>query len=119
MDELKKKPGRNRIRSEFLATMLFGDLLSPSQLDDVIETKLAEYRNELANMEACDMSGSNAGNTFVHGFGISFYRAAITYMEEHSHTVIGGAFLSTPPATSMAKDGGARSEPVTPREAAE
>jgi len=41
MDELKKKPGRNRIRSEFLATMLFGDLLSPSQLDDVIETKLA------------------------------------------------------------------------------
>ena len=119
LDELNKMPGRDRIRSEFLATMLFGDLLSPSQLDNVIETKLTEYRRELANMEACDMAGAGAGNTFVHGFGISFYRAAIAYMEEHSHAVVGGAFLSTPPTTSMTNDGADRSVPVAPQEAAE
>ena len=119
LDELNKMPGRDRIRSDFLATMLFGDLLSPSQLDDVVEAKLAEYRSELTEMEACDMTGATAGHAFVHGFGISFYRAAIAYMEDHSHTVVGGSFLSTPAANSLSEDATSRPQPVTPREAAE
>ena len=119
LDELNKMPGRDRIRSEFLATMLFGDLLSPSQLDDVVEDKLAEYRSKLTEMEACDMTGATAGHAFVHGFGISFYRAAIAYMEDHSHAVVGGSFLSTPSTNSLSEDVTSRPLPVTPREAAE
>ena len=119
LDQLNKMPGRDHIRSEFLATMLFGDLLSPSQLDTVIEAKLAEYRNQLTEMEACDMSGASAGHTFVHGFGISFYRAAIAYLEEHGHTVVGDAFLPTPPARGVAEDQTDRPMPVAPQEAAE
>ena len=119
LDELNKMPGRDRIRSEFLATMLFGDLLSPSQLDTVIETKLAEYRDELAEMEASDMNGAGAGHTFVHGFGIAFYRAAIAYIEEHSHTVVGDALLSTPLTTDLTEHEPDRPMPAAPREAAE
>ena len=119
LDELNKMPGRDHIRSEFLATMLFGDLLSPSQLDTVIEAKLAEYRGELAGMEACDMTGANAGHAFVHGFGISFYRAAISYMEEHGHTVVGDAFLSAGAATDTNEDQADRPLAAAPQEAAE
>lgn len=119
LDTLKKMPGRDRIRSEFLATMLFGDLLSPSQLDKVIEAKLTEYRRELREMEACDMAGASASNAFVHGFGISFYRAAIAYMEEHGHTVVGDAFLPATPVKAATEDGDDQNLRVKPREAAE
>ena len=116
LDQLGKMPGRDRVRSEFLATMLFGDLLSPSQLDNLIEAKLAAYRAELAQMEACDMSDASAGHAFVHGFGIAFCRAAIAYIEEHGHMVVGGALLLTR-STTGATD---RDEPPSaPRETAE
>ena len=119
LDELNKVPGRDHIRSEFLATMLFGDLLSPAQLDKVIENKLSEYRAELEQMETSDMSGASAGHTFVHGFGISFYRAAISYIEEHGHTVVGGALLSRPSATASASNAQHEPAPLGAREAAE
>ena len=93
LDELDKMPGRDRIRSEFLVTMLFSDLLSAARLDELIEARLAECSADLARLEACDMSGASAGRAFVHGFGIASYRAAIAYMEEHGPTVVGSALL--------------------------
>ena len=119
LDELNKVPGRDHIRSEFLATMLFGDLLSPAQLDKVIEKKLSEYHAELEQMETSDMSSASAGHTFVHGFGIAFYRAAITYLEEHGHKVVGGALLSRPSATVSVSAADDELVPIGTREAAE
>jgi len=119
LDELNKVPGRDHIRSEFLATMLFGDLLSPAQLDKVIEKKLSEYHAELEQMETSDMSSASAGHTFVHGFGIAFYRAAITYLEEHGHKVVGGALLSRPSATVSVSAADDELVSIGTREAAE
>ena len=39
------------------------------------------------------MSNASPAHAFVHGFGIATYRAAIAYIEEHGHVVVGSALL--------------------------
>ena len=93
LDELAQMPGRDRIRSEFLATLLFGELLAPAHVDRVIAARIAQYREALAAMEACDLGRVTPGHAFVHGFGIAFYRAAVAYLEENRHLLVGETLL--------------------------
>lgn len=93
LDDLAKMPGRDRIRSEFLATLLFGDLLAPGHIDRVIARRVAGYREAIAAMEACDMKGTTAGHAFVHGFGVAVYKAAVDYLEENRHMLVGETIL--------------------------
>jgi len=94
LDELTTMPGRDRIRSEFLATLLFGELLAPAHVDRVIAARIAEYREALAAMEACDLDRITPGHAFVHGFGVAVYRAAAAYLEENRHLLVGETLLN-------------------------
>lgn len=94
LDQLATMPGRDRIRSEFLATLLFGELLAPAHVDRVIAARIAEYRKALAVMEACDLAQITPGHAFVHGFGVAVYRAAAAYLEENRHLLVGETILN-------------------------
>lgn len=98
LDELMRMPGRDRFRSEFLATMLFADLLPARHLSDVIDKRIAEYRQALAEARACPTEGIPIGYRFVAGYGEAIYSAAITYLEEHRHLLESHALLGTPRA---------------------
>lgn len=98
LDELMRMPGRDRIRSEFLATMLFADLLPARHLSDVIDARVAEYRQALAELRTCAADHEPIGHRFVAGYGEAIYGAAITYLEEHRHLLESHALLGTPRA---------------------
>ena len=99
LDELMDPPRRDRVRSEFLATLLFGQLLPPRHLEQIIDDRLALYREWIAHMEAKTPETTAAGPAFVLGFGLAVYRAAAEYVDENRHLVEGEALLSHARAT--------------------
>jgi PadR family transcriptional regulator AphA len=75
-------PGPDRIHSDFLATMLFSDMLSPTFIAAAIEDRIAFYRDLLGHLECDHPSTANqGGRDFVHGYAVAICRAAIAYLE--------------------------------------
>lgn len=78
-------PAPDRIHSDFLATMLFSDMLSPTFVAAAIEDRIAFYRDLLSHLECDHPSAVNqSGRDFVHGYAVAVCRAAIAYLESHS-----------------------------------
>jgi len=73
-------PGPDRIRSDFLVTMLFSDILSPDFIDAAVAERIAFY-NELGAVLQSNECGGNAGREFVRGYGMAVCRAAVEYLE--------------------------------------
>ncbi len=107
LDTLTPLPGPDRMRSEFLFTMLFAHLLSPTHISGVIEHRLEIYRNLLEALESGALAallgdfGDPAATAFVSGYGAAMIRASLAYVEENRHLVesaalLGGGRLSVP-----------------------
>ncbi len=78
-------PSPDRIHSDFLATMLFSDMLSPTFVAAAIADRVAFYRDLLGHLECEHPSAINhKGRDFVHGYGVAVCRAAISYLEAHA-----------------------------------
>lgn len=79
-------PGPDRIHSDFLVTMLFADMLSPTFIASAIEERIAFYRDLLSHLDDCPEGASSERETckdFVSGYGVAICRAAIAYLEAH------------------------------------
>ena len=94
LDELAKPPGRDRLRSEFLAVMMFADLLPARHLAAVIDAKVKSFERQIQDLEACTLESETAGRRFVRGYGIALMTAAIGYIEDNRHLVEGEALLA-------------------------
>jgi PadR family transcriptional regulator AphA len=78
-------PAPDRIHSDFLATMLFSDMLSPTFVAAAIEDRIAFYRDLLGHLECDHPSTVNqSGRDFVHGYAVAVCRAAIAYLESNA-----------------------------------
>jgi DNA-binding PadR family transcriptional regulator len=89
-------PSPDRIHSDFLATILFSDMLSPAFVAAAIEDHIALYRDLLEHLECDHPSDVNhRGRDFVHGYAVAVCRAAIHYLEGHA----GGTKSRAAPAT--------------------
>jgi len=91
-DSLAKPVTPDRIRSDFLATMLFADILPPAKIDDMILDRISAYRGSLSQLE-CDVETDTPGGVFVCGFGKAIYGAAVEYLETHRHEIVGESLL--------------------------
>lgn len=93
LDELQHRPGRDRYRSEFIATMMFADLLQPRHLAELIDQRIAEYQAMLDELrEGC--AAAQGGTAFIAGLGHAMYGAGLKYLEENRHLVEGAALLA-------------------------
>ena len=92
---LRKVPGQDRVRSDFLATMVFAELLPTNYIARVIDDRADTLRESIAHLEdnACGHEGS-PGKRFVNGYGLAVYRAALAYLEENRHLVESEALLA-------------------------
>jgi DNA-binding PadR family transcriptional regulator len=81
-------PDRDRRRSDFLFILFFAQWLSPDRLAQLIDQRIAWYRDCLAQMESCDRPGRPAGEAFVHGLGVAVYRAAADYLEANRERLL-------------------------------
>ena len=78
----------HKIRSEFLATMCFAHLMTPKQVDTVVESRIAETRHylELFNeLEKTCVQDWYQGEKFVLGFGKAVANAILEYIDNNRH----------------------------------
>jgi len=91
--ELATPPVEDRIRSEFLVTMLFADLLPAGYVGELIDQRIAEHGRVLAALTDKSCDGTPA-QRFVAGYGEAMYAAAIKYLQDNRHLVESEALLA-------------------------
>jgi len=79
---LMTNPAPDAVRSDFLFILSFAQYLPPARVEQLINARIAWYREMLTRMEGCT-SEDPAGARFVRGIGIAVYRAAADYLESH------------------------------------
>jgi DNA-binding PadR family transcriptional regulator len=93
--ELRKKPAADRVRSDFMATMIFAELLPANLIARIMDDRIEQHRQAIAHLEevaSCRLT--SPGKRFVNGYGLAVYRAALTYMEENRHLVESEALMA-------------------------
>ncbi len=91
VEELSASLGPDRIRSEFMASMIFAHLIAPERVGEAVEARLADYRDSIEKLEAVEAERLASGSRFVLGYGLAIYRAGLAYLEGHRHLVEDGA----------------------------
>ncbi len=79
---------QHRIRSDFLALMVFAHRLSPEQLSRVFDTRLADIERQIGEIEACVNAedcacGMPPGVAFTAGYGTAVLKAGREYIRQH------------------------------------
>ncbi len=87
-DAVNRPPGADKFRSDFMFMMFFADLMSPADLDRRIADRAAYHRARLEFLQSCT-EAQPPGERFVRNFGVAMHRAALAYVEEHGHELIG------------------------------
>tara|TARA_R110000868_G_C10846685_1_gene760493 strand:- start:100 stop:681 length:582 start_codon:yes stop_codon:yes gene_type:complete len=88
---LEEPPGPDRLRSDFLFTMFFGQLLPARDIDNLISARVEMLNHRLGEMEECRRPDMPGGEAFSLGYGMAIYRAAADYLENHRHELVGAA----------------------------
>lgn len=83
VETLGQPPGPDRLRSDFLFTLLNGDLLPPALLLRTIDSRIAELEEKLRGMSDCGPTGSSPCGDFLHGLGMAYYGAVLAYLREN------------------------------------
>lgn len=94
LDALSKAPRKDRIRSEFLAMLMFSDLLSPSRVAHLVDTRLKELDETITAYADCDDAEMTNSEKFLSGFGMTVYRAERDYLAENRHLLEADALLA-------------------------
>jgi len=89
-DAINQPPAPDRLRSDFLFVMFFSDLLTPGQLDRLIGQRIDHHRGLLSVIDGMDPS--NPTERFVRNYARAIHQAAIDYLENSQHEIVGAAF---------------------------
>ena len=92
--ELSSTPGKDRVRSEFLVTLLFSDLLDVAHIANIIDAKISEYEDCIEGIEQRYDETAAPSDRFVGGYGLAVYGAALKYIQESRHLVEGEALMA-------------------------
>lgn len=88
IESLQESPGHDRVRSEFMFSLLFAQLLPEAEVAGRIDERIAWYREGLERMRGCLGHELSPGARFVIGYGVAVYEAAARYLETNRDTLI-------------------------------
>ena len=83
--QLNKHPSPDKVRSEFLITILFSNLLTDDFVLDVVEKRIKEYKKILQTFKQIPIIEGASAIHFISGLGESVYTTAVNYMEKNKH----------------------------------
>jgi DNA-binding PadR family transcriptional regulator len=86
--ELDDPAPSHKVRSEFLATMAFAHLMTPQQVQTVLDSRIKDAEENLQYIDEFEHGRGNdwpAGVRFTLGFGRAMLHAMKTYVEENRH----------------------------------
>lgn len=98
---LHAEPAPDKLRSEHLVMLLFGDRLDPVHRRRVYDRYLERFRREVARLRDVETTNDDrtdipVGCRFVQGFGLAVYEAAARYMEENGQSLFEDAAAPVP-----------------------
>ena len=83
LDALSTTPAPDKMRSETLFTLSFGDHLPQEKVLSIVDQYIADYESRLADMQQCDVNLDNAPvRRMVHEYGAIMYETAIRFLQE-------------------------------------
>lgn len=88
LTELDDPAPSHKVRSEFLATMAFAHLMTPQQINTVLDNRLEDVERNLAAIREFENSSDKEwpqGVQFTLGLGRTMMNAMKTYIEENRH----------------------------------
>lgn len=80
---LGQAPAPDRLRSDFLFTLLHGDLLPPDLVLEMIDARITDLEAKLAQVEACEPSADSPCAVFLHGLGRTHYGGCLDYLRRN------------------------------------
>ncbi|MEQ8509879.1 MAG: PadR family transcriptional regulator [Rhodospirillaceae bacterium] len=85
LEALSRTPAPDKMRSEMLFILSFGDHLSRSVVLNLVDRYIADYEERLSAINDCadTRNLSSPVRHFVHNFGVTMYEAALTYLRDH------------------------------------
>lgn len=85
---LKRDPGPDKNRSEFLASILFAEAVSPDRVDDLIADRIRQHRQKIDSLGRLLDEDMTPASTFVVQFGIAIQRAALAFLEDNKDSLL-------------------------------
>ena len=80
---LKRDPGPDKNRSEFLAAILFAEAVSPDRVNDLLDERVRQHKQKIASLEAILEEDMTTGSKFVVEYGVTMQRAALDFIEKN------------------------------------
>lgn len=80
---LKADPLADRIRSDHVFMLFFGDHMDTDHRREVRDGYLEYYRDAVDRLEKMDLSKALQGPRFAHQMGLTIYRAIIEFLESN------------------------------------
>lgn len=112
LDSLGTTPAPDKMRSEMLFILSFGDHLPRATVINLIDRYIADYEARLEDVHDCsDASETPAVRRFVHNFGITMYETALDYLRTHRADLLEDTQFTQPSpksTTIQATSSGAR-----------
>lgn len=102
---LAVQPAPDRIRSELCFILLFANLLPAAQIEKLIDERIAWYREQMAEIDACEAEhpDATASARFLGGLGHAIYKAAADFMAAHKSEIVAAAKTSIAGAARAAE----------------
>lgn len=80
---LRRDPGPDKNRSEFLASILFAEAVSPERISELIDDRLRQHRQKIDALSALLEEEMTPTSRFVVQFGVAVQRAALEFLENN------------------------------------
>lgn len=100
---LRDAEPQHKLRSEFLATVYFADMMDAERLTELLNQRVAELHATVSHIEEITTSRDTslaAGARFVAGFGAAVAKAAAEYIDEHGPELVNETQQDKRPAAS-------------------
>ena len=109
LDSLSTTPTPDKMRSEMLFILSFGDHLPRTNVLALIDRYIEDYEARLAAMQDCDAGIDNAPvRRFVHDFGNTMYETALQFLREHRKDLVEAPTAANDSGKQVAAVGGRR-----------
>jgi DNA-binding PadR family transcriptional regulator len=86
-NSLKRDPGPDKNRSEFLAAILFAEAVSPERVNDLVDERVRQHKQKINSLTALLDEDMTVGSRFVVEYGIAMQQAALTFLRENRHVL--------------------------------
>lgn len=94
LDEIVKPVSADRVRSDFLATLIFARLLPAAAVSKLIDERIADRAEKIARMRENCAGKATDTDRFMCNYGLTVYQAELDYLKENRHLLEADALLA-------------------------